>query len=185
MLDLPIVDPHQHLWDFTRAHYGWLMDTPLAHNPAGDCTPIAKPYAIEDYLADTRGYQISKVVHVEAGADPANAIRETQWLSEVAQRHGYPQGIVAYCALQRPDAANVLAAHREHANVRGIRQIINFHRDPLKTYTQRDLLDDAAWRKGYALLAKHDLSFDLQIYPGQMPAAAELAARHENTRLVL
>jgi predicted TIM-barrel fold metal-dependent hydrolase len=182
---LPIVDPHQHLWDFTRAHYGWLMDRPLPNNPAGDCTPIARPYGIDDYLADTRGWNIVKTVHVDAGADPRDALRETRWLQEIAGARGYPQGIVAYAALENPQVESLLAAHCEHRNVRGIRQIINWHRDPLKTYTPHDLLHDEAWRRGFALLRQYELSFDLQIYPSQMPAAAALAARNPGTQLVL
>lgn len=185
MHNLPIVDPHQHLWDFTRAHYAWLMDRPLPHNPAGDCTPIARPYELDDYLADTRGWNVVKTVHVDAGADAAHALKETRWLQETADARGYPQGIVAYAALEWAGVENLLSAHREHSNVRGIRQIVNWHADPLKTYTPRDLLQDEAWRKGFKVLHRHELSFDLQIYPSQMPAAAELAARHDNTQIVL
>ena len=185
MHDLPIVDPHQHLWDFTRAHYAWLMDRPLPPNPAGDCRPIARPYGIADYLADVRGWNVVKTVHVDAGADAADALKETRWLQEVADAHGYPQGIVAYAALEQPEVERVLAAHCEQRNVRGIRQIINWHRDPRKTYTPADLLGNADWQRGFALLGKYRLSFDLQIYPSQMPAAAELAAHHPGTQLVL
>ncbi len=185
MIDFPIVDPHQHLWDFSRNHYAWLMQNPLPHNPAGDCTPIAKPYGLNDYLADTTGWSIKKTVHVDAGADAADALSETRWLQELADQHGSPQGIVAFAELNHPQVESLLAAHAAHANTRGIRQIINWHRDPLKTYTSHDLLEDPAWRNGFSLLRKYGLSFDLQIYPSQMPAAAELAARHPDTQIIL
>jgi predicted TIM-barrel fold metal-dependent hydrolase len=161
------------------------MDRPLPPNPAGDCLPIAKPYGIADYLADMRGWNVVKTVHVEAGADAADALKETRWLQEIGDAHGYPQGIVAYAALEQPDVERVLAAHCEQPNVRGIRQIINWHRNPQKTYTRADLLQDAAWERGFRLLEKYRLNFDLQIYPSQMPAAASLAARHSGTQLVL
>ncbi|MBW3617905.1 MAG: amidohydrolase family protein [Proteobacteria bacterium] len=185
MHDLPIVDPHQHLWDFERQHYAWLMERPLPPNAAGDCTPIAKPYGLDDYLADTAGWNVVRTVHIDAGADAAHALSETRWLQEIADQRGMPQGIVAYAALNDPDLDRLLAAHTESPNVRGIRQIINWHTDPAKTYTPRDLLADDAWRRGFARLRAHDLSFDLQIYPSQMPAAARLAADHADTQLIL
>lgn len=185
--DLPIVDPHQHLWDFTRQHYGWLMDHPLPANPAGDCMPIARPYGLDDYLADVAGWNLVGTVHVDAGADADEALDETRWLQEIADARGLPTGIVAYAALNRPvpEVDALLAAHRQSAHVRGIRQIVNWHADPAKTYGPRDLLLDPDWHAGFALLRKHDLSFDLQIYPSQMPEAARLAARHPDTQIIL
>lgn len=186
--NLPIIDPHQHLWDFTRQHYTWLMDSPLPLNPAGDCAPIARPYGVEDYLADVAGWNVVGTVHVDAGADAAQAVDETRWLEEIANTQGMPNGIVAFAALDRP-GAEVEAVLSDHvaasSRVRGIRQIINWHRDPARTYTPRDLLQDDVWRAGFGLLCKYDLSFDLQIYPSQMSEAARLAARHPDTQLIL
>jgi predicted TIM-barrel fold metal-dependent hydrolase len=185
MTSLPIIDPHMHLWDFTRQHYAWLMDDPLPPNAAGDVAPIAKPYGLSDYLADTRGFDVRGVVHVEAGASSAHSLAETQWLQGVADEGRLPMGLVAFAALNDPQVERLLAAHAEHGAVRGIRHIINFHSDPAKTYSARDVIGDADWQAGYALLAKYGLSFDLQIYPSQMEVAAQLAARHPDIPVIL
>lgn len=185
MTSLPIVDPHMHLWDFTRQHYSWLMDRPLPSNAAGDVEPIAKPYGLPDYLADTDGYDVRGVVHVEAGANPAHALSETTWLQEVADQGRLPMALVAFAALNDPDVETLLAGHAEHGAVRGIRHIINWHSDPARTYSARDVIGDADWQHGYALLARYGLSFDLQIYPSQMAVAAQLAARHPDIPVIL
>lgn len=185
MTSLPIVDPHMHLWDFTRQHYSWLMDRPLPSNAAGNVEPIAKPYGLSDYLADTAGYDVRGVVHVEAGANPAHALSEATWLQEVADEGRLPMALVAFAALNDPEVERLLAGHAEHGAVRGMRHIINWHRDPAKTYSAHDVIGDADWQRGYALLAKYGLSFDLQIYPSQMAVAAELAARHPDISVIL
>ena len=183
-----IVDSHVHLWDLTRIRYPWLTP-PLPVGITGDVSPIARNYLLDDYLKDASACgehaRVTKIVHVEAGANPADSLAETQWLQAIADQRGYPQAIVAHAELEKPTAAALLAKHAAHRNVRGIRQIINWHADPAKTYTPRDLLADEAWHTGFALLARHRLSFDLQIYPSQMPAAARLAARHPDTPLIL
>jgi len=69
--------------------------------------------------------------------------------------------------------------------VRGIRHILNWHADPKRTYTAANLLNDEAFACGYGLLGKYNLSFDLQIYPGQMTQAAALAARHPDVPVIL
>ena len=184
MQDLRIVDAHMHLWDLEKIRYPWLTP-PLPVGITGDVRSIAKTYLLNDYLRDAGVVRVEKVVHVEAGANPADSLQETQWLQSVAQSNGFPQAIVAHAELNDLKVEGLLAEHASHRNVRGIRQIINWHADPKKTYTPRNLLDDPDWHRGFALLRKYNLSFDLQIYPAQMPAAAELARRHPDTPLIL
>ncbi|WP_044559373.1 amidohydrolase [Azospirillum sp. B4] len=186
---LILVDPHMHLWDLAHIRYPWLTPPFGDGGVNGDVTPIARDQGVDDYLAAARelppGWTLGKSVHVDAGAHPGDALKESAWLQGLADIGGFPHGIVGYAALEAADADRVLAAHAEFRNVRGIRQILNWHPDPAKTYTPRDLLRDDAWQAGFHRLARHGLSFDLQIYPGQMAAAAALAARHPHTVLIL
>lgn len=184
--DLRIVDPHVHLWDLSRARYGWLQDEPLPNNPAGDMRPIAgRDYLLKDYLADTTGWRVDKIVHVEAGMPRGEQLGETDWLQAMADAYGYPQGVVAGADLLDPGLDALLEAHAARANVRGVRQIVCWHEDPLKTYTEHDLLLDPAWVAGFSKLARHGLSFDLQLYPSQMATAAELAARYPDVPMIV
>lgn len=186
MANLRIVDPHMHLWDLDRHYYGWLQDVPLPNNPAGDMTPIAyRSYGLADYFRDTAGWDVAACVHVECGLPRDQQLSETDWLQGLAADGGYPQGIVAGAELNDPNVERLLAAHAERPNVRGIRQIVNWHPDPLKTYSDRDLLQDEQWRRGYGLLSKYGLRFDMQIYPGQLAEAARLAGEHPETPVVL
>jgi predicted TIM-barrel fold metal-dependent hydrolase len=183
-----VVDAHMHLWDLEKIPYPWLTP-PLPVGVTGDVSPIAKTYLLDDYLQDVSGagetIRVAKVVHVEAGADPAAALAETRWLQSIANTRGFPQAIVAHAQLNSPKVEALLEQHASHANVRGIRQILNWHPDPKKTYTPRDLLADPAWEEGFALLRKYAFSFDLQIYPSQMAAAARLASRFPDTPVIL
>lgn len=184
--DIRIVDPHVHLWDLSRARYAWLQDDPLPNNPAGDMSPIAhRDYGLADYRADTAGWHVDKIVHVECGLPRGEQLAETDWLQGLADDAGFPQGIVAGADLTDPDLDALLETHAARPNVRGIRQIVCWHADPARTYTTRDLLRDPAWEAGFARLARHGLSFDLQLYPSQMATAAALADRHPDVPLVV
>jgi predicted TIM-barrel fold metal-dependent hydrolase len=99
--------------------------------------------------------------------------------------HGMPQAIVAFAALNDPDVEKLLVAHAAHANVRGIRHIVAWHADPMRSYTARDLTTDPAWHKGFSLLKKYGLSFDCQVYPNQFANMAALAARHPDVPVIL
>ncbi|CAN5131233.1 amidohydrolase [soil metagenome] len=184
--ELRIVDPHVHLWDLSRARYGWLQDDPLPNNPAGDMSGIAhRNYALEDYRADTAGWRVDKIVHVECGFPIGQQLAETDWLQSLADDDGLLQGIVAGADLLDPDLDFLLEAHATRANVRGVRQIVCWHEDPLKTYTDRDLLRDPTWTAGLGKLARHGLSFDLQLYPSQMATASILAARNPELQMIV
>ena len=184
--DLRIVDPHVHLWDLSRDRYGWLQDDPLPNNPAGDMSPIAhRDYLLDDYRRDTTGWRVDKIVHVECGMPIGRQLAETDWLQTMAGQTGHPQGVVAGADLLDADLEALLEAHAARPNVRGIRQIVCWHTDPKKTYTARDLLIDPAWEAGLAKLARHGLSFDLQLYPSQMQAAADVAARNPGVPLIV
>ncbi|MEC8457416.1 MAG: amidohydrolase family protein [Pseudomonadota bacterium] len=184
--DLRIVDSHVHLWDLSRARYGWLQDDPLPNNPAGDMSPIAhRNYLLDDYLADTAGWRVDKIVHVEAGQPVGQHLTETDWLQSLADARGHPQAIVAGADLLDPDLDALLEAHAARPNVRGIRQIVCWHEHPLKTYNPRDLLRDPKWVEGLSKLARHGLSFDLQLYPSHMATAAIIAARHPDISMIV
>lgn len=177
-----LIDAHMHLWDLSRNRYAWLQDDPLPNNPAGDVSSIAhRNYLPADYLRDMAAAQVEACVHVECGLPLERQLDETDWLEET----GFPAAIVAGAVLQHPDVDAHLTAQAARPRVCGVRQIVNWHADPLKTYTQHDLLQDEAWRAGFARLAGHGLSFDLQLYPGQMAAAAALAERHPGIPLII
>jgi predicted TIM-barrel fold metal-dependent hydrolase len=179
-----IVDAHHHLWELSKAYnYPWLQDIASGEGMLGNLKPITVDYLAKDYRADTANYDVVKSVHIESV--PANAITETRWLQSVADTAGIPHAIVARVELHSPDADKLMAEHKASRNVRGIRHIINWHKNPNYTFTDHDFLGDDAWVKGYALLKKHGLSFDLQIYPNQMKAAAALARRHPETLVIL
>ena len=180
------VDAHLHLWKLDHLSYPWLTPPFSDDAPNGSVAAIAQDYGLSDYFRDATGYNVVKMVHIDAGADPKEALAETRWLQGLADAgQGFPQAIVAFAALNAPDVEDVLARHVESPNVRGIRHIVNWHPDPKKTYTARNLLDDDAFARGYALLAKYRLSFDLQIYPNQMEQAYRLAKAHPDVPVVL
>lgn len=185
MHDIPFIDAHVHLWDLKRLRYPWLMPPFTDSGPNGSVEAIAQTYRPADYRADAARWNVIGAVHVEAGAHPGDALAETAWLEQQCDETGLPSAIVAYAALDDPQVERLLAAHAAHPQVRGIRQIVNWHTDPQRTYTPRDVTGDAAWERGFALLARHGLSFDLQCYPGQMAGLARLIARHPDTQVIL
>lgn len=185
MDDFPIIDPHHHLYDLDHYRYSWLQDgvQPIVF---GDYSAIRQNYLIDDFLQDCKNQNVVKSVHIDVGYDRTDPVGETRWLQDVADERGFPHGIVGYADLADPKVQAVLEGHCRFKNIRGIRQSLNYHPDPVKTYLDRpNITRDSRWRSGYALLRRFDLSFDLQIYFSQAEESYDLARSFPDTQIIL
>ena len=181
-----IIDAHHHLWDLQAVRYPWLTQPVSSDGVAGDVSPLQHDYLVSDFLADTRTSCVARSVHVQAESEHGDPVAETRWLQSVADAHGFPHGIVAYAALESEDVDEVLAAHCQFPNVRGVRQMLNWHESAALRQTDRpDYMTDRQWRSGYALLERYGLSFDMQIFPSQTSDAATLADAFPQTTIIL
>src|SRR5580704_8338997 len=182
---MQVVDPHIHLWDLKTHHYPWLANPGKSF--VGDASELKHDYLIGDLLRDAGPVEVLKLVHVDANHDPADPVEETRWLQHVADNegHGKPNAIVAGADLSAANVQEVLEGHAAFANTRGIRQILNVHEEPLYDYVGRHYMREPQWRKNFALLKTHSMSFDLQLYPSQMHEAVELAREHHDTQFIV
>ncbi|SDR34254.1 Predicted metal-dependent hydrolase, TIM-barrel fold [Paraburkholderia fungorum] len=183
---MQVVDSHIHLWDLKTHRYPWLENPGVSF--VGDARELKHDYLLDDLLREAGDIEVLKLVHVEANYDPADPVGETRWLQSIADRsesRGMPNAIVAGVDLSSPNAPALLEAHASFANTRGIRQILNVHDDKLFDYVGRHFMREPQWREHFALLRRHDMSFDLQLYPSQMEEATALARAHPDTLLIV
>lgn len=183
---LRIIDAHQHFWDLAQDNHPWLRPKSAVAFRYGDYSALKRTYLPADYARDTARQNVVATVHVEAEWNPADPVGETRWLHDLAAVHGRPDAIVAQAWLARDDIADVLAAQAAFPLVRGIRQ------KPVAAARPEDVapgapgtMDDPVWRDGYARLAKHGLSYDLQSPWWHLPEAARLAADFPETAIIL
>jgi predicted TIM-barrel fold metal-dependent hydrolase len=178
-----IIDAHHHLWDTRINLYPYLTD---GSRDRMHGKPLPRVYTIDDFLADTQAAKLKASVHIQCGWNPADPVGETTWLQQIADRHGFPHAIVAHADLASPAVEEMLEAHCRHANMRGIRQHVGWHAEPQRRLTQDPaLMRNPNWRRGFGLLRKYNLSFDLQIYPEQAEDAVALGTAFPETPLVI
>jgi predicted TIM-barrel fold metal-dependent hydrolase len=180
----PTVDAHHHLWDAVQNSYPYLTDGSRARMHG---KPLPLRYGIDDYKRDIGGLNIEKSVHIQCGWNPADPVGETRWLEGIAREHGYPHAIVAHADLSAPDVEAVLAAHAMASpRLRGIRQHVGWHDNPRYRLGPRpDMMKEPQWRRGFALLGKYRLSFDLQAFYPQFDDARALAEEFPETTILL
>ena len=179
----PVIDTHHHIW--LRKDVAWLADPPIARM-FGDYFGIRRDYPVEEWINDIVPQGVSKSVHVTAMWGPGRALDETKWLQATADKHGFPHGIVCNVDLADPGLDAALKAQKQFPNLRGVRQMLYWDSPTVRQAAPRpDYCNAPEFRRGFALLEKHDLSFELQVYAGQAAYAAELVKAFPNVRMIL
>ena len=184
---MKLLDSHHHLWNLQVLDYIWLKQIGKP-KPFGDPTPIQKDYVKKDFLSDvakTNKIKLAGSVHIQVDSALADPVSETSWLSKFVPA-GIPSAIVGYVDLTKEDAEDVLKRHLTYPKFRGVRQIIGMlEKRPDLSFTNENLLLNKCWQKNFALLEKHNLSFDLQLYPEQMNESAEFLSDFPDIPVVI
>jgi len=179
----PVIDTHHHIW--LRKDVAWVADPPIPRM-FGDYFGLRRDYSVEEWIKDIVPEGAVKSVHVTAMWGAGRALDETKWLQATADKHGFPHGIVCNVDLAAPDAEAALKAQKQFPNLRGVRQMLYWDNDPVRRAAPRpDYCNDPDFRRGFALLEKHNLHFELQVYAGQAAHAIELIKAFPNVRIIL
>jgi L-fuconolactonase len=176
---LPICDPHHHLW----VHEG-------------------NPYVLEDIAADIgSGHNVVSTVFVECmsgyttdGPLALRPVGETVFVDDIAMRSAGARiaaGIVSFADLTLGDAiVPVLEAHATASSrFRGIRHASSWHPSAdirnSHTHPPKNLLADATFRRGFSHLVSMGYSFDAWAYHPQIDEITALAQAFPNAPIVL
>lgn len=181
MSTLRFIDAHHHLWDLDVCQYPWLM-AKGERRFFGDPTPIQKNYLANEFLAESTRFRPEKSVHVQVGVADRHIVQESQWLEDQID---HPHAIVAFADLSSTDIELHLEAQLQFSKTRGIRQIVGRHMAEDLKHGSQALLDNSAWLNGLKALAKHQLSFDLQMIPQQMPALIQILKQVPDLKVAL
>jgi len=211
MLEMPaddVVDPHIHLFDLKGTPremrplgklFGWnerilrFMAAKLMPKEAityfGKNTALLGDYLAPDFRSDSESSRVTQYVHVQAGwkdKAPLDPVGETEWLEAMADK---PAAIVAHADLMLgAEVQHVLTAHHLASDrVRGVRHMLAAHPSSgvMDFANDPEMSRSAAFRAGFDLLARNDMSFDAWCYSHQIDQVGELAAHNPDVPIVL
>ncbi|HTG90082.1 MAG TPA: amidohydrolase family protein [Vicinamibacterales bacterium] len=159
------IDSHQHFWRYSAAEYEWIDDS---------MSVLRRDFLPSDARREMDLAGIDACVAVQA----RQTLEETRWLLELADSATFIAAVVGWVDLQADDAEAQLARFAAHSKLVGVRHIVQSEPDP------RFLLRPAFCR-GISLVEELHLTYDILIYPRQLPAAIELVSRFPRQRFVL
>lgn len=184
---ITLIDAHHHLWDLKKNHHPWLArwdpDTFM-----GDYRAIMKDYLPADYRRDSGGHRVLATVHCEADHDYRDQVAETRWLNKIATDHGIPNVAIAHAWFHLPQCEEILQAQCEFPFVRGIRSkpVTASRREARQdVYGKPGSMQDENWLKGFSLLQRFGLSWDLRVPYWHLAEAADVARAFPETMIVV
>ncbi|MGB3739791.1 MAG: amidohydrolase family protein [Pontixanthobacter sp.] len=202
--DLPIVDPHHHLWDLRAM----VPHFPQPHHPFIAAIAGAAHYTFDQLLADVgTGHNVVGTIFMECGAfyraegnEALKSVGEVEYVNGVAAQSASGlygplracAGIVGYADLQKAgEVAPVLDILMEAGNdrFRGIRNQGAWDADPdvlgPPFHAPAGLYRDTAFREGFGELAKRDLTFDAWVLEPQLDDVIDLARAFPDQPIIL
>jgi len=175
-LTIPIVDAHHHLWDLKAGRYPSKQDQYDENFFLGDYRKICRDYLPTDYADDLVGFDIIGSVHIQAGRAQHEQVAETEWLETMHAEYGLPSTVVGHVTFIQPDCAEVLEGHARSPLMRGIRSRPVTSPGPNASVAGAPgTMQDDHWRRNFALLEKHGMSWDMRIPYWHLEEGAEVA----------
>ncbi|MDD7465792.1 MAG: amidohydrolase family protein [Actinomycetaceae bacterium] len=181
----PIIDAHHHFWEPELGHQPWLR--PDAHIPFryGNYDAIKRSYLPPDLLNDAAGLNIVGTVTMETEWESDDPIGEMDYMEQMQARYGLPNACVAHALLNAPDVEATLAQLADKPIVRSVRHKPGQARCAAEAPTHPTLMMDPQWRRGFALLEKYDLHFDLQVAWYHVADIVDLSMAFPNQLIII
>ena len=158
------LDSHQHFWSYDAAQYPWI--------PQG--SPLHRDWLPDDLAPLLHAAGLDGCIAVQA----RQTVEESRWLLLLADHAAIIKGVVGWVDLRSELVEEQLTELAPHAKFRGVRHVVQDEPD------DRFMLG-AEFQRGIGKLKAFGLTYDLLIFPKQLPAAIELVQRFPEQPFVL
>ena len=159
------VDSHQHFWRYDRARDAWITD---------EMRVLQRDYMPSDLARELQRNRIDATVAVQADQSED----ETLFLLNLAKTDPTIAGVVGWVDLRAPNIAERLRYFSQFDALCGFRHIAQSEADP-EFLIREDFLS------GIARLGEFGFTYDILVYPEQLPAAVKLAQKYPQQPFVL
>jgi L-fuconolactonase len=160
-----VIDAHQHFWRFNRVRDAWITE---------EMAVIRRDFLPNDLAPELDANGVDATIAVQADQSEA----ETEFLLGLAEGNRRIAGVVGWVDLRSPDVEARLEHFSRFKKLRGVRHVAQAEPDD-RFVVQPDFV------RGVSLLKKFNLTYDILIYPRQLPAAIELVAKLPDQKFVV
>ncbi len=158
------IDSHQHFWRYDSVEYPWIASG----------SALTRDYLPVDLSEELHSCGLDGCVAVQA----RQTLEETRWLLELASQAPIIKGVVGWVDLRSPKLTEQLKEFSQSSKLVGVRHVVQDEPDD-------NFMLGHDFQNGIAQLKQFDLTYDILIYPKQLPAALRLAENFPDQPFVL
>lgn len=151
------IDAHQHFWKYDPPEFSWVTD---------DLAVLRRDFLPEELARELSANGMDASIAVQS----SQSEKGTSFLLNLAVMNKKIAGVVGWVDLRAANVRDRLREYSRYEKLRGFRHIVQGEPD------DRFLLHEDFLR-GLACLKEFHFTYDILIYPKQLPAAVELAKR--------
>lgn len=159
------IDAHQHFWKFDPVRDSWITD---------DMAVIQRDFFPQDLKPVLQQNGLDGCIAVQADQSE----EETHFLLSLAKDADFIKGIVGWVDLQTENVDERLAYFNEFSLIKGFRHVLQGEVD-------RALMLKPAFKRGIAALQQFNYTYDILIFPDQLPYAKELVAAFPGQKFII
>ena len=160
------IDAHQHFWIYDKEQYAWMDGDQMS--------PLRANKLPADLTAEQMKVGFDGSIVVQA----RQTLEESRWLLKLAETDERIKGVVGWVDLRSENVADELAEFADHPKFVGVRHVVQDEPD------DRFIVGEAFMR-GVSLLKDLNLTYDILIFPKQLPASIEFARAFPEQPFVL
>ena len=158
------IDSHQHFWRYDPVRDSWITE---------EMSKLKRDFLPEDLAPLLDAQELSGTIAVQADQSE----KETEFLLELAENHPFIVGVVGWVDLLAPTLVERLEHFSQFDRFCGVRHVAQAEAD---NFLARD---DVA--RGIEMLREYNLTYDILVYPHQLPAALSLVEKLPDSSFVV
>lgn len=160
-----VIDSHQHFWKYDPVRHDWIND---------EMAILKRDFLPPDLSKIYEAAGVDGCVAVQADQSEA----ETNFLLELAAQYSFIKGVVGWVDLRAENLAERLLHFSEFPKLKGFRHVVQSEPDP-------NFMLGKEFQRGIAQLHAHNFTYDILIFPTQLPAAIETVKNFPDQRFVI
>lgn len=158
------IDSHVHFWKYNKQRDTWITN---------DMKILQQHYLPGDLSLTVKRNSVEGVIAVQADQSEL----ETHFLVELSKTNPLIQGIVGWIDLRADNVAERLHYFSQYPVIKGWRHIVQAE--------PNDFLLREDFQKGVAMLESYNYTYDILIYPQQLPATLEFVKKFPDQKLII
>lgn len=158
------IDAHQHFWIYDPVRDSWIDDR---------MKELRRDFLPNDLSPVLKKNDIDGCIVIQADQSE----HETEFLLSLAENNYFIKGVVGWLDLRADNIEERLAHYSSNIFLRGVRHIVQAESD--------DFMLGVKFQNGISLLKQYGLTYDILVFPSQLPAAIQLVNKFPNQKFVL